>query len=321
MNAELLEILKKITPEEQDILQGGANIDRNIFDADRDLIDCKKILEMGNLIQVRIHTRFIDYPAHRHNYIEMVYMYSGKTVHIINGTKVELNTGEILILNPNSIQEIRAAGVDDIAVNFIILPEFFDTVLHLLGEENNIIWSFLTNCMKGEKDDSAYLLFHVSDVLTVQNLTENLVSNLVHKVSNRRSINQITMGLLFATLMNHTERIQPESIEQQELIFKILRYIDEHYWNGSLEDLSLTLNYDISWLSRLIKKEIGKNFTELIQEKRMNQAAFLLNTTGRPVAEIGEKVGYSNMSYFHRIFKEKFGCSPKEFRKRTRNRM
>ena len=147
MNAELLEILKKITPEEQDILQGGANIDRNIFDADRDLIDCKKILEMGNLIQVRIHTRFIDYPAHRHNYIEMVYMYSGKTVHIINGTKVELNTGEILILNPNSIQEIRAAGLDDIAVNFIILPEFFDTVLRLLGEENNIIWSVLTNFM------------------------------------------------------------------------------------------------------------------------------------------------------------------------------
>ena len=170
--------------------------------------------------------------------------------------------------------------------------------------------------MKGEKSQSAYMLFHVTDVLTIQNLMENLVSNLLEKVSNRRSINQITMGLLFATLMNHTDRIEANNIEQQELMFKVLRYIDEHYWNGSFEELADTLNYDMSWLSRMIKKELGKNYTTLVQEKRLNQAAFLLNTTKLAVSEIGIKVGYSNMSYFYRIFQQQFGCSPKELRKK-----
>lgn len=55
----------------------------------------------------------------------MIYMCRGSTVHTINGERIELKTGELLILNQNAVQEeIEPAGRDDIAVNFLILPEF-----------------------------------------------------------------------------------------------------------------------------------------------------------------------------------------------------
>ena len=54
--------------------------------------------------------------------------------------------------------------------------------------------------------------------------------------------------------------------------------MDEHYKNGSLSELAEMLNYDVYWLSREIKKNTGRTYKELLQEKRMNQAKYLLES-------------------------------------------
>ena len=68
-------------------------------------------------------------------------------------------------------------------------------------------------------------------------------------------------------------------------------------------------------MSREIKKKTGKTYKELLQTKRMNQAAYMLTNTKMPVSEIIQMVGYDNSSYFYRKFRERYGVSPKEFRK------
>ena len=89
MDAELLQSLQCITPEEQVILDGRTTVDRDIYmTAHENTILCRKLLEAGKLITVRPHTRFIDFPEHRHDYVEMVYMCAGKTTHIVNGKQV-----------------------------------------------------------------------------------------------------------------------------------------------------------------------------------------------------------------------------------------
>ena len=52
-------------------------------------------------------------------------MCQGTTTHILNGSRVVLEEGDLLFLNQNVEQEILPAGEQDIAVNFIVLPEFF----------------------------------------------------------------------------------------------------------------------------------------------------------------------------------------------------
>ena len=78
MDQELLGALSVITEEEQRILNGRDNIDQQIYTEKKELIvDCDKLLERGKLIQVRPHTRFIRFPKHRHNYVEVIYMCQG----------------------------------------------------------------------------------------------------------------------------------------------------------------------------------------------------------------------------------------------------
>ena len=279
------------------------------------IFDSETLLDAGKLITVRPHTRFIHFPLHTHNYIEMVYMCGGSTTHIVNGNEVLLKKGEILLLNKNASQEILPAMQDDIAVNFIILPQFFDRTLQLMGDDENLIRDFLVDCLKSSNSEVGYLHFKVAEVLPIQNLVENLIWTLVNDQVNKRSINQYTMAVLFLQLMNHTDKISSGgSFAQGEFDLAVLRYIEENYRGGELIELAKQMHYDVYWLSREIKKRLGSNFTELVQIKRLNHAAFLLANTALSVSEIAVYVGYENSSYFYRIFSQKFGMTPKKYR-------
>ncbi|MDE7331804.1 MAG: AraC family transcriptional regulator [Lachnospiraceae bacterium] len=320
MTEELYRELKKITGEEERILNGSREIDKELYMSAADgetsnVIDAGKLLETGKLIQIRPHTRFIHFPRHSHNYIEMIYMCAGNTHHVIDGEHVLLREGELLFLNQKAQQEIFPAMEDDIAVNFIVLPEFFDYSLKMIGEEKNLLRDFVIDCLKGENEEAGYMHFKVAHVLPIQNLLENLIWTIWNKQPNKRSINQASMGLLFLHLMNHMDHMETNAQNRkQRLIIEVLRYIEENYRNGELTQLAGMLNYDVYWLSREIKKLTGKNYTELVQEKRLSQAAYLLKNTSMSVMDVGLLVGYDNLSYFHRLFQKYYGMTPRKFR-------
>lgn len=316
MTEALLTELRKITPEEQRILDGENQIERELYvSSEENIFDARKLLEAGKLISVRPHTRFIHFPEHMHNYVEVIYMCSGSTHHIINGNDVLLETGELLFLNQNALQEIYPAGEDDIAVNFIILPEFFDYALKMMEAEENLLRNFVVDCLRGKEQTGGYLHFRVADILPIQNLVENLIWTILNKQPNKRSINQATMGLLFLQLMNQIDRVKTDaSDDRQRFMMTVLSYIEEHYRDGELSGLARQLHYDLYWMSKEIKKQSGKTYTELVQEKRLSQAAYLLRHTAMPVMDIALAVGYENVSYFHRIFQKRFGMTPRKYR-------
>ena len=315
MNKDLLSALAKFSDEERDFLAGKNEIDRNIYMASsHNVVNSKKLLASDKLISVRVHSRFVHFPEHTHDYIEVVYMCSGETTHVINGRKVVLRAGELLFLSQNARQEIYPAGEGDIAVNFITLPQFFDNTLSMIDDDESPLKSFIVDCLKNRDSDTPYLHFEVSDVLPIQNLVENLIWTLFNGVPNKRRINQTTMGLLFLQLLNYTDRISYDN-NQENLALRTLKYVEEHYNDGSLAALADELHYDFAWLSREIKRKTGKTYTELVQEKRLAQACYFLKNTDMSVDDISSRVGYENVSYFHRLFKKTYGVTPHRYRK------
>lgn len=309
----ILELLQTITSEEQAILDGNSSIDREIYmTGSSNEINAKKLLEDGKLITLRPHTRFIHFPEHTHNYVEVVYGCSGETTHLVNGQRICLKTGELLFLGQSVKHEVCKAGANDIAVNFIVLPEFFNETLSAIAEESTSLRRFLIDCLFGQNIGPGYLYFHVSDDIPIQNLAENLLFTLLREAPNRRKISQMTMTLLFLELIGHTEKLAWNADES--IILKVLRYVDKHYTDGSLTDAANLFHCDISTLSREIHRQTGKTYTELVQEKRLTQAAFLLRSTNKKVEDIAVSVGYENISYFHRLFRKTYGVSPRNYR-------
>jgi AraC family transcriptional regulator, L-rhamnose operon regulatory protein RhaS len=318
LNHELMKILRKISDEEKELLSGQRTIQKELYtNTGGFIIDSKKMLTQGNLIDIRPHTRFIHFPKHKHNYIEIIYMCSGTTRHIINEKyDIVLGTGELLLLNQHAFHEIADAAHDDIAVNFMVLPEFFDIALEMIGSDN-ILNNFLTSALQQDSYEIGYLHFKVSEVLPIQNLVEILVWSLVNKQNNNRRLNQNTMGLLFLQLLNYTDKMEQEQLYQfdNSLTIAVLKQIEESYNTVSLTQLAQKNNQPISRLSRLIKQNTGYTYKELLQRKRFAKATQLLNNTRLSIQDIIVAVGYNNTSYFYRSFREIYGMSPNAYRK------
>ena len=171
----------------------------------------------------------------------------------------------------------------------------------------------MVDCLCGQSTGPGYLHFLVSDVLPVQNLVENLLFTLMQDTPKKIKTNEMTMTLLFLQLMGLTDKLKTDD-QDQAVAVKVLAYLESNYATGSLTDIANQLHYDLYWLSREIKRSTGKTYTQLVQEKRLAQAAFLLRNTRQNVSDISLAVGYENVSYFHRLFAAAYGMSPKHYR-------
>lgn len=313
LNESLLQELRVITQEEQAILDGRTTIDRDLYMQGKlNVINSKKLLSAGKLITLRPNTRFIHFPKHTHDYVEMVYGCAGVVEHIVDGKAIRLKPGEFLFLGQKATHEVRRAGREDIAVNFIVLPEFFSGTLSAINDEATLLRQFLIDCLFGQNTGPGCLHFQVADDLPIQNLAENLLFTLLRDTPNRRKVSQMTMTLLFLQLLSHTDKLAWDAREDD--ILKLLRYVEDRYAAASLAEAAQLLHTDIYSLSRMIRRQTGKTFTQLVQEKRLTQAAFLLKSTAQNVDDVARAVGYENISYFHRIFKTAYGVSPRHYR-------
>lgn len=83
----------------------------------------------------------------------------------------------------------------------------------------------------------------------------------------------------------------------------------------SLKSLSFQLGFNSSYLSVLIKKELGLPFQDYLIQERMKKAKLLLLTTDLKVYEVAEQVGFEDMNYFSQRFKQIVGVTPRQFKK------
>ena len=84
--------------------------------------------------------------------------------------------------------------------------------------------------------------------------------------------------------------------------------------NLSLQSIASTLHMSVSYVGRSFKKSEGCSVAEYINEVRLAQAEKLLSNKDYSVIEIMERVGFINQSQFFKLFKKKFGATPREYR-------
>jgi AraC-like DNA-binding protein len=101
----------------------------------------------------------------------------------------------------------------------------------------------------------------------------------------------------------------------------ILRFIATNYANAGLDldGIAAATGASRHKINEVLKTELGMTLSGYLRKLRLTEAARLLNDKAdATVAEIAHSVGYANGSYFNKLFKDEYGCTPKEFRKLTR---
>ena len=242
---------------------------------------------------------------HAHmGYCEVLYIKNGSGQFNIGNRCYEVNTGDVIIINPGVFHEERVmingpclnvvemlyCAVDNVFVSGLkdgcLLPEEYTPVIHS-GQYRSIIEYCLTN---------------IFNEINIQNngyslVCHNLVSILLVMVFRSANINNACTG------------------EKATFASKINDYIKSNYTNDlSLQDLAQYLHISRHYLARFYKKVYGCSIINYVINLRIEEAKRLLLTTQSKISEISIAIGYRDQNYFSYLFKKMTGFSPSAYR-------
>jgi YesN/AraC family two-component response regulator len=103
---------------------------------------------------------------------------------------------------------------------------------------------------------------------------------------------------------------------------QVFAFIEANYHQPiSLSDVAKAAGYSPAYLTNLVQELTGYSIKRWITERRMSQARMLLCETDRPVRQIAEEVGYPDVAYFTRQFRQLYGDPPQSWRNSVRLRL
>lgn len=113
---------------------------------------------------------------------------------------------------------------------------------------------------------------------------------------------------------------QSENIKEgrEERIVDIMHYVQTHYKDVTLEELSDNFHLSKPYLSKYIKEHTGATFQEAVKKARMKKARTMLKETNQTVERIAAGVGYETVEHFNRLFKKTYGMTPIQYRREKR---
>lgn len=137
------------------------------------------------------------------------------------------------------------------------------------------------------------------------------------------NIDMLCEGLLLYTLsFICREKEEAAAGENANGILLVKQFVDNHFSDEtvSLGSVSKHFSYNPKYLSGAFKKMMRIGFTEYLTEKRLSYAASLIENGMSNVGDLAEMCGYSDAMYFSKVFKKRYGVSPKQYVQKEREK-
>jgi len=317
--------LRKLTPSEKWHLENPNKLSEfykkvekvNIEGSLVYLFDFAIRLKKENII-VSKDTRFTYIPKHIHSAIELNYIYSGSCTYEIGDKNVVLNEGDLCLCDTHVVHSTKPIGENDIVVNIAMTESFFTTSFLSRLSNEGIITSFLVNSLLENKSHSKYIVFRSNKKSKIDILMKNLMCEYFHRDIGYNEVTNSYIIIIFSELVRifNENNSSEHDLEDKKYdnIINILKYIENNYNHCTLSTTANHFGYNSNYLGNLLKSKTGKSFSQLKMEHRMKQAAMLISHSEMPIYEIALEVGFSNLGYFYKTFKNTFNKNPQEYR-------
>jgi len=259
----------------------------------------------------KLNALFSNPEPHVHEFIELIYIYSGCGQHVIDGKVYDVRSGDLLFINYGQTHAVRNSEME--FVNILLKPDFMS---EKLVNSENIFEIFALSGFSVSPEEYALPLasFRGDEFASVHAIVNTLLREYADKNAGYKNILYGYLQVLF-TMMIRTLK-QHDSGVCGSFVADITAYIDAHLHEKiTLSAIASECFYNPSYFSRKFREYYGKTLTAYIREKRLSEAAKLLLSSDKSVAEISDSVGFSDTALLHKAFRLQFACTPDEYRK------
>ncbi len=263
---------------------------------------------------------FNKVPLHWHDEMEFIYIKKGLGIVSVDFVPYEVHAGDIIIVSPGQLHTIEqwkqeTMEYENIIFNWNLLisrqPDLcWDRYLSPIGcrqirlpvllTEKLPYYTEAASCL--DRIDMVRKTFPEAYELLIKGKLFELIFLLY---SNRPEVSASTSA----------SKASGRSLEKTR---QILKYVEQHYSEPvSIKEISKACSMSQSYFMKFFKQTMNMPFTAYLNDYRLTMASRLLLSSEDSILTIADETGYNNLSYFNRIFKEKFGITPREFRKHT----
>lgn len=262
---------------------------------------------------------------HRHEYMQINYVYKGKAKHVINHQEFNIIKGDIFVIPPYVPHAIvwsgdRDAEIFEFEFNIDFINESFETMDSM---KSFLDFAYIEPFLVGESQVKPRL--NLSGKIQIE--VENILNEALREFTYREDSYILIIKSLLLKLLVIVGREFDASLEKssdkplytrhQDAIYKAINYIEENYTEDiTMDDIVSISMLSQSYFSYLFKSITRKTFVEYLNDIRISKAMELLRTTDKRVLDICLEVGFNNVNHFNKLFKRSVGVSPLQYRKR-----
>ena len=259
--------------------------------------------------------RHISEPFHRQDFffIDYAYHLDYNALSARFDNLITVREGDCYIGQPFNGYALRgdSEGDDIIMIGVHIKKEtFFREYLPALSMDADMFRFFLDPQTDSFSDEFIHLSFEKAS--PVRTLLELMVVEYADKKEDTQRILKPMVLSLFMHIARRYRLEKPDTTADT-LSGRIVQYIHSHPESVTLKEISEHFSYHPNYISTLLHRELGKTFSQIVLENRMDRAVILLKGTTLSIEEIAAMLGYSNHSNFYKSFKEYYGRPPREF--------
>lgn len=258
---------------------------------------------------------FLRVPLHWHDEMELIYIKKGRGLVSVDFQPYEVDAGMILVICPGQLHAIEqlhqeAMEYENIIFSFALLnsrhPDFcwerYLSPIHsrqvrvpVLLSPEQALYQPIAACLD-QIDEIRRTFPEAYELLTKGKLFE-------------------LFFYLYACRETTIDGSTPKSLDKTR---QILKYIEQHYNEKiTIKKVAEACGFSQSHFMKFFKQTIGTPFTAYLNDYRLTMASRLLLSSEASILFIAGETGFDNLSYFNRVFKQRFGMTPREFRRQT----
>lgn len=252
--------------------------------------------------------------VHSHDELELSYVIRGKGVRVVGNKMEDFQSGEILLL-PSGIQHVWTFNNVDIfpdgcieTISVLFDKKTLETISSIFPEIRDSVDSLL-NLHEARRYQRPLQTELANILLSMRHLKPGnripLIMDLLLKMSD---LSYTTGAGCNVTLTDTEKRLAQVEVYCKCNFNKTL----------TLESASKFIGMNKSSFCSFIKKHTGHTFSEYLNNIKIKNAVDLLNSASYNIAEVAYLSGFCSVTYFNRVFRNQFGISPSQYRKKLK---